>query len=51
MEIFDIKNTDIFSKDYDSANAWFEYNILMNVKRKKTESHLMNLMKIIFGII
>lgn len=27
MGIFDIKNTDIFSKDYDSANAWLEYNI------------------------
>ena len=27
MEIFDIKNTDIFSKDYDSANARLEYNI------------------------
>lgn len=27
MEIFDIKNTDIFSKDYDPANAWLEYNI------------------------
>lgn len=55
MGIFDIKNTDIFSKDYDSANAWLEYNIfitfLMNVQRTKTESHLMNLMKIIFGII
>ena len=24
MGIFDIKNTDIFSKDYDSANAWLE---------------------------
>ena len=22
MGTFDIKNTDIFSKDYDSANAW-----------------------------
>lgn len=51
MGIFDIKNTDIFSKDYDSANAWLEYNILMNVQRTKTESHLMSLMKIIFGII
>ena len=27
MGIFDIKNTDIFSKDYDSANAWLVYNI------------------------
>lgn len=27
MGIFDIKNTDIFNKDYDSANAWLEYNI------------------------
>ena len=27
MGIFDIKNTDIFSKDYDSANVWLEYNI------------------------
>ncbi len=27
MGIFDIKNTDIFSKDYDSENAWLEYKI------------------------
>lgn len=27
MGIFDIKNTDIFSKDCDPAKAWIEYNI------------------------
>lgn len=27
MGIFDKKNTDIFSKDYDPAKAWTEYNI------------------------
>lgn len=27
MGIFDKKNTDIFSKDYDPAKAWIEYNI------------------------
>ena len=51
MGIFDIKNTDIFSKDYDSANAWLEYNIFNELQRTKTESHLMSPMKIIFGII
>lgn len=51
MGIFDIKNTDIFSKDYDSANAWLEYNIFNECTKDETESHLMSLMKIIFGII
>lgn len=27
MGIFDKKFTDIFSKDYDPAKAWTEYNI------------------------
>ena len=39
MGIFDIKNTDIFSKDYDSANAWLEYNIFNEcVKDENGES-------------
>lgn len=51
MEIFDIKNTDIFSKDYDSANAWLEYNIFNECTKDENGGHLMNLMKITFGII
>lgn len=36
---FDIKNTDIFSNDYDSANAWLEYNIFNEcVKDENGES-------------
>lgn len=39
MGIFDKKNTDIFSKDYDPAKAWMEYNIFNEcVKDENGES-------------
>ena len=51
MGIFDIKNTDIFSKDYDSANAWLEYNIFNECAKDENGESFDESMKIIFGII
>lgn len=51
MGIFDIK-TQIFSaRTMTLQTHGLSITFLMNVQRTKTESHLMNLMKIIFGII
>lgn len=51
MGIFDIKNTDILARTMTLQTHGLSITFLMNVQRTKTESHLMSLMKIIFGII